>query len=127
MNFQTLKLLTQEDYMLPTYRYSDITAITGVGEFISYWIIAVVVRKKNPDLEIIPSQIVYTIDIRKTFAVLELYWDILLLIQCLFDLEYDLRCKLLLTQCLYLIYSKLTYHAFLQLMVLYIRIRTNLK
>ena len=85
LNFQTSKLLTQEDYMLPTYRYSDITAITGVGEFISYWIIAVVVRKKNPDLEIIPSQIVYTIDIRKTFAVLELYWDILLLIQCLFD------------------------------------------
>ena len=80
MNFQTLKLLTQEDYMLPTYRYSDITAITGVGEFISYWIIAVVVRKKNPDLEIIQSQILFMVDIRKTLAVLELDWGILLLI-----------------------------------------------
>lgn len=70
MNFQTLKLLTQEDYMLPTYRYSDITAITGVGEFISYWIIAV--RKKNPDLESIQYQILFLIDIRKTLAVLEL-------------------------------------------------------
>ena len=80
MNFQTLKLLTQEDYMLPTYRYSDITAITGVGEFISYWIIAVVVRKKNPDLEIIQSQILFMVDIRQTLAVLELDWGILLLI-----------------------------------------------
>lgn len=79
MNFQTLKLLTQEDYMLPTYRYSDITAITGVGEFISYWIIAVVVRKKSPDLEIIQSQILFMVDIRKILAVLELYWDILLI------------------------------------------------
>ena len=70
MNFQTLKLLTQEDYMLPTYRYSDITAITGVGEFISYWIIAV--RKKNPDLESIQYHILFLIDIRKTLAVLEL-------------------------------------------------------
>ena len=70
MNFQTLKLLTQEDYMLPTYRYSDITAITGVGEFISYWIIAV--RKKNPDSESIQYQILFLIDIRKTLAVLEL-------------------------------------------------------
>ena len=70
MNFQTLKLLTQEDYMLPTYRYSDITAITGVGEFISYWIIAV--RKKNPDLESIQYQILFLIDIRKTLAILEL-------------------------------------------------------
>ena len=70
MNFQTLKLLTQEDYMLPTYRYSDITAITGVGEFISYWIIAV--RKKNPDLQSIQYQVLFLIDIRKTLAVLEL-------------------------------------------------------
>ena len=70
MNFQTLKLLTQEDYMLPTYRYSDITAITGVGEFISYWIIAV--RKKNPDLESIQYQILFLIDIRKNLAILEL-------------------------------------------------------
>ena len=86
--------------MLPTYRYSDITAITGVGEFISYWIIAVVVRKKNPDLEIIQSQILFMVDIRKILAVLELYWDILL-----HTLEYDLRCKLLITQYLYLKYS----------------------
>ena len=114
LNFQTLKLLTQEDYMLPTYRYSDITAITGVGEFISYWIIAVVVRKKNPDLESIQYQILFLIDIRKTLAVLELLYD-------------NLRCRLLITHCLYLIYSKLVSHDFLQLMVLYIRIRTNLK
>ena len=44
-----------------------------------------------------------------------------------YTLEYDLRCELLITQCLYLIYSKQAYYAFLQLMVLYIRIRTNLK
>ena len=41
--------------------------------------------------------------------------------------SYDLLCRLLITHCLYLIYSKLVSHEFLQLMVLYIRIRTNLK
>ena len=102
LNFQTLKLLTQEDYMLPTYRYSDITAITGVGEFISYWIIAV--RKKNPDLESIQYQILFFDRYQKNLSSFRITLGYS---SCHSYYSIDLRCRLLITHCLYLIYSKL--------------------